>query len=736
MSTEDLQTEEPVEEGSESSVITIDHAARSDIGMRREENQDSFGIIEGEGFRLFIVADGMGGVQGGALASSIAVETLKEEISADAVPSSDDMVTAIKNANTRIFDRGNSEPSLTGMGTTLVALLFHGTQLSVFNVGDSRAYRFRHQQVDQLTEDHTLVMELVRSGSIDEEQAKNHPVSHMLTRSLGPAEEVEVDVFEIDQGPFQSEMFLICSDGLYNLVKDGEMLALMLENRLDTAVDKLIELANKRGGSDNITIIAAETAEGFPLLPENLLQAALGESDEQGIDETQEIEPEQGEQGAETSGQNAASSGHASKDPKQGESSSDGAIDKDSSKEAGSHFGAHANGSSDAAGAKTVGSRLSMEQLRSAYGNPGATGSPEGARTVHEPKARMERSPEARKERTSRPSVLPKNEPKTIFGSYGSAVVSLLGAAICGYMVSVLFRSPEPFPGEGLLSSASSRSSGHAEPAGRRDSGSGRGSDSTRMNAPPFEAGGTGAEMFGGGSLEAGLSTIERRQKTLSSKLRRVEEKIVALDAPLSGQVGQLLIEATRQLESLDQKLSETKADVDAFARRLAVWNGRRTRLESSEPITMVSEIAVSSEEVRRKKEEFEAATWKYLKEAERLEYSPNDAELAKRVTSLVRARNDRMDELFGSLRAAVNDGILDSQQRISDLTVEADRIETEIRGLQDTITFSKVLSSGDSSIRTSKRNELAKEREMILSELNELNRLAETLPALRFGGR
>lgn len=698
----------------EATVISLEHAARSDIGMKREENQDSFGIIEGNGFRLFIVADGMGGVQGGALASSMAIETLKEEISPEIEPTSDKVAAAIQRANARIFAKGSAEPSLVGMGTTLVALLFRGTRLTVFNVGDSRAYRFRHQQVDQLTEDHTLVMELVRSGSIDIEQAKNHPVSHMLTRSLGPAEEVEVDVFEIDDGPYENEMFLICSDGLYNLVKDGEMLAIMLDSPLEAAVDRLIDLANRRGGSDNITIIAVDAGHGFPEMPQEVLEQALGEV-------AGGIEPEDlGDESPARASDAEVTPEAAAPDapPSSTEDSGHGVAD---TQKIGPDVAEAAKTARNGTSTQ-VNPRLSMETLRASYQERKAQHTPPLRERVE---GRARRAPRD-KDQTQRPSVMASEPARSFFGSHTSAVLSLVGAMVCGYMVSVLLQSPEPYPGEGLLSAATRSSrevSGGAVLPGESTNAKER--DFAR---PPISE--------GPGSIEQGLSTIERRQRTLSTRLRRVEEKILALDAPLSGQLNQLLSEATKQRNELEQKLAETKGEVEGYARRLAVWNGRRVRLESSEPITMVSEIAVSSEEVRRRKDAFEAATWQYLKEAERLEYAPNDAQLAKRVTDLVRARNDRMDELFVALRTAVSDGILDSQQKISDLTVEADRIESEIRSLEDTISFSQILSSPDSSLRSSKRAELLKEKELILGELNELNRLAETLPALRLGGR
>jgi len=697
----------------ESEQAAIMHAARSDIGMRREENQDSFGIIEGDGYKLFIVADGMGGVKGGALASSLAIETIKSSLASNGRPSTEDVVNSIQRANAEIFAKGSADPSLNGMGTTFVALFFQETRLTVFNVGDSRAYRFRQDQVDRLSEDHTLVMELVRSGTIDVEQAANHPVSHMLTRSLGPAEEVEVDVIEVGDGPYHTDLFLICSDGLYNHVKDGEMLALMQENRLENAVEKLIELANKRGGTDNITIIGVEAGDGFPDLPEALRRANIVIEEE--TSQLDEVE-------AEPASSSAADS--AAKDEKSGAS--------DGKQTLSAGEGPHLNGNStNGDGAEE---RISLEQLRSAYAEKKAQGKvvpKQGAERVVPAgiKARLDRAEIHSRERQPRPSVLEeKGEKREFFSSTVTGILSLAGAAICGSMLSVLFLSPkgavEQPPSSVSRALDNTRSSGRASP-GQAESG-----DSARPSVSDSPRSGSSGGFPG--SFEAGLSTIDRRQKTLSARLRSVDEKIAALDAPLSGQIGQLLNEASKQLEVLDGRVTDVRSEIDSSARKLAVWTGRRKRLENSEPINMVSEVSVSSEDVRKRKEAFEAATWQYLKEAERLEYSPNDTTLSNSVADYVRQRNQRMEELFATLRTAIDSGVLESQQRISDLSVEKDRLEAETRSLQDTITFSRLLASGDRSTRVGKRAELARERELILAELNELNRLADTLPVLR----
>lgn len=237
-------------------------AAGTDVGMRRDENQDSFGVFKAELYHGYFIADGMGGVHGGATASRIAISTVEELLDRTAGGISPDALVQIASqANTRIFDRGSQDPSLAGMGTTLVGLVFTPEGAMCVNVGDSRAYRVRGSSIQQLSEDHTLVRELVRSGAIQLEEAERHPVSHMLTRSLGPVADVQVDVRFLPEPPELGDIFILCSDGLYNLVSDEEILGVVRQNPLDDANQILINLANQRGGPDNITVLVISVGE-------------------------------------------------------------------------------------------------------------------------------------------------------------------------------------------------------------------------------------------------------------------------------------------------------------------------------------------------------------------------------------------------------------------------------------------------------------------------------------------
>ena len=237
-------------------------AAGTDVGMRRDENQDSFGVIRGAGFVAYFVADGMGGAQGGAVASRMAISALQEAlVRPDFRVAPATITEVITHTNARIYEKGTSDPAFAGMGTTLVGLVFTPDALIVVNVGDSRAYRVRDRSIVQLSEDHTLVRDLVRTGALTPEEAEHHPVSHMLTRSLGPVASVQVDCTVVPGGAQFGDTYVLCSDGLYNLVPQTDILAVVSQNPIDDANQVLINLANQRGGADNITALVISVGE-------------------------------------------------------------------------------------------------------------------------------------------------------------------------------------------------------------------------------------------------------------------------------------------------------------------------------------------------------------------------------------------------------------------------------------------------------------------------------------------
>ncbi len=236
----------------------------TDVGRVRSNNQDSFLVREGD---LFAVADGMGGHQGGEVASALALQILGQ---AHDEPSTSTLVRAVRSANQAVFDKAGADPDLKGMGTTLTALADvdtrEGRRLGIVNVGDSRLYRLRNDRIEQLTEDHSLVASLVRQGRITAEEAENHPQRNILTRALGIDEAVAVDSWEVE--PVAGDRFLICSDGLFNEVDENRIVATLrrFEDPGDAARE-LVRLANDGGGRDNITAVVVDVVAATDVAP-------------------------------------------------------------------------------------------------------------------------------------------------------------------------------------------------------------------------------------------------------------------------------------------------------------------------------------------------------------------------------------------------------------------------------------------------------------------------------------
>jgi len=231
-------------------------AGVTDVGRVRDGNEDAF-IDQSNRLGLVAVADGMGGHRAGEVASATALESLRA-----AVASGQPLRDAIEGANDAVLEKSVSDQELHGMGTTLTAgMLGSDGYLVVGHVGDSRAYLVRDGKLEQLTEDHSLVGELLRTGKLSAEEAETHPQRSMITRALGTDPNVDVDIFSVD--PRDGDLFLLCSDGLTSMVDDREILRLVGEKRadLDGLVKALIKAANKGGGEDNITVIAFEIGE-------------------------------------------------------------------------------------------------------------------------------------------------------------------------------------------------------------------------------------------------------------------------------------------------------------------------------------------------------------------------------------------------------------------------------------------------------------------------------------------
>ena len=232
----------------------------TDVGQKRKMNQDYVFVSEGPVGNLpnlFTVADGMGGHNAGDYASSHAVRILVDEIREDADYNPVKVIRhAIEAANTEIRNRAQEDENLRGMGTTMVVATIVDQYAYVANVGDSRLYVIQ-DGIRQVTRDHSLVQEMVRMGEIKPEEARNHPDKNIITRAVGVSEKVKIDIFERQLRA--GEYIILCSDGLTNMVEDSVILQILHgAGSLSDKAERLIELANKNGGKDNITVIIIE----------------------------------------------------------------------------------------------------------------------------------------------------------------------------------------------------------------------------------------------------------------------------------------------------------------------------------------------------------------------------------------------------------------------------------------------------------------------------------------------
>jgi serine/threonine protein phosphatase PrpC len=228
--------------------------AVTDPGRRRRRNEDAY-VLEPP---LFAVADGMGGAQAGEIASRIAASVLRDSAGQSG---QDAVATLIQEANRRVYEAAATDEARSGMGTTITAALVEEGTVRIGHVGDSRAYLIRDGRLEQLTEDHSLVAELVRSGRLSPEEADIHPQRSVITRVLGTDPDVDVDTFTVETRP--GDVFMICSDGLTSMVDDQTILDIVEHNRvsLDKAARALVNAANKGGGEDNITVVAFEIGD-------------------------------------------------------------------------------------------------------------------------------------------------------------------------------------------------------------------------------------------------------------------------------------------------------------------------------------------------------------------------------------------------------------------------------------------------------------------------------------------
>lgn len=236
---------------------------KTDVGLRRHENQDTFAVEHGEKLLIAVVCDGMGGAEGGQIASSLAVETFMKEIRAllradmTAGQLRELASFCVAKANTAVYQRALQEPAYQGMGTTLVSAVAGERDAVICNVGDSRAYLIHNGEMMRITHDHSVVQTLVENGDITAEEARTHPNRNLITRALGPDETTLCDAFDVSFA--HGDKILLCTDGLVVTATDEEICHIVCaDKRAEEKLDDLIALAKAQGAPDNVTAVLIE----------------------------------------------------------------------------------------------------------------------------------------------------------------------------------------------------------------------------------------------------------------------------------------------------------------------------------------------------------------------------------------------------------------------------------------------------------------------------------------------
>ena len=239
----------------------------SNVGLLRKVNQDAYLAATIKNIDrisyVFAVADGLGGHLSGEIASKTAVDFIKNNLSKICnYFDSEEMMSFVNDINQELKKIGDDEPARLGMATTLTMCILDGNDLCICHVGDSRAYIITKDEITRLTKDHSLVQILIDEGKITQEEAEIHPQKNVITRALGTDNSVKVDFYRYEINP--DAIYLICSDGLFNMLSDYEIQTIVNENSLEDSAKMLIDSANENGGNDNITVVLFNPLEGVP----------------------------------------------------------------------------------------------------------------------------------------------------------------------------------------------------------------------------------------------------------------------------------------------------------------------------------------------------------------------------------------------------------------------------------------------------------------------------------------
>lgn len=619
--------------------LEVRYSVGTDVGRKRTENQDSYGVIKGKGYQILFVADGMGGANGGALASSLAVSSIEKFFRQPNVEFNQvNLLSAVQKANAEIFIKGSSDNSLSGMGTTIVGLGFIDNHIFVFNVGDSRAYRFSNGKISQLTSDHTLVQELVRAGSISPEQAEDHPVSHMLTRSLGPSADVQVDCDQLENGMIAGDRFLLCSDGLYNMVPLTDIEDILNGNSIDDAIQMLIKKANDNGGSDNITAIVIEV--NVKRKKKSSLASGI-------VQKTSPKEVSKSELG-----KNQPSD----------------RLNEDSNPQTSIFPQLPSFKKFEAREFLIVFFTAFIAGYLLRYGSFRESDSPKQAADN-----KIFKEVAQKPERELFPFRL----------SYNENITPEISAPHLSVIV----------PQEAAINVDNGRG------------GSSEGEDNTRV-----------ANYANGSTLPNDLIKQEKL-----SLLVDIENKIKALNQPISGESTQQYDKTQQKLQSIELELIQVGEELDTATRKLTLWFNRSKELSVSDPLNFVNEVAVTSDDVKSKKDFFEKETWEYLKLSEALKLDPNDKDLNQKIRDSLKSRNESMRTLAASVRSTIQLEASKSEQEIVAISAKKAELEKLKGSLNKELEYFKALISAQPEAIEHVKQDLLNQKEVIQSELQGL---------------
>jgi protein phosphatase len=619
--------------------------------MRRQENQDSFVVVRHAAFQGFFVADGMGGVKGGAIASRLAVSVLEHELSAlRGAVTSDALISIVSTINSKIFEQGATQPDLAGMGTTLVGLVFTPEGMLVVNVGDSRAYRIRGDSIAQISEDHTLVRELVRSGAISSQEADHHPVSHMLTRSLGPLAEVVVECRRESDEPREGDIYVLCSDGLYNFVQDTEILDVVRQNPLDDANQILINLANRRGGTDNITVVVV----------------SVGDSGER-------------RRGHDFHKARTASESSASQ--RVGETTR-----------------------------ASVGDGPSGLMAQESALSKGDDAERAPAPRVEEPKDyHAER--ESLKERKRRIYYQSQGVPiplmlgaAVIFGLVVGDVARRWGAFPDILSIgSVTSRS-----------GSEERGSGAKFEDLTRELALNRTSSGVREGLPEIarRIGGLESVASIGRGRPGPQSGLSLNRSALEGAAAKIETQLTMLSESSPDVTAAGLQRAESQRDKLSRELKEIESQIDIASRKLSLWFGRKKKAESDGQDLFqlggeMERVGGVSERVKKRATELTEATYRLQAKQDEYELYPSNDELRREVETLSEARTQLQNKLREEVVIAIDGVLAETYRQLEDLKARRDIVGAQTANAQEDVDFLRTVQSPEESVRAALRKRL-----------------------------